>query len=217
MREWSYKGGTGPEFWAQLCKEYKTCNGKHQSPINLADAIVKHHLPKIQFWDKKAIVRKENTPNFPTYFLENDLELMIGSKQYQLIQFHLHSPSEHTTDNIRHKLEIHFVHHSEDENFMVIGLFVNLGKSNKILRDLFLMDKYIELDIRALIPEDTSYYIYRGSLTTPPCTEGIEWIVLKNSIELNPLTYLKWQRVLQSNARPIQEINERKIFFKQMD
>ena len=212
--KWGYSGNTAPEYWEKLLDEFKDCGGTKQSPINISKSIKKNSLTKIEFWTGIANIRKQNSDNFHVYFVENSHKLKLDDKEYELIQFHFHTGSEHTVNNHQAKMEIHFVHQSEDNNLLVIGVFAELGEKNKTLSDVFLMANHIQLELKELLPKDKSYYTYSGSLTTPPCTEGIKWVVFKNSISIDRLTLQKWEKLLKNNFRPPLAVNGRKIFFK---
>lgn len=218
---WSYKGKTAPQHWAQLSSDYSTCNGNRQSPINLTKATrLKKPSLKIQYESSKVQVmnRKRSTQVNATGGL-----LTLSSMSYRLKQFHVHLPAEHTVNGKRHAAEIHLVHQAPGENRRaVIALFVRQGnRRNPALKPLVQgVEKGRKMTLksynpRSLFPSDwrSSYYRYRGSLTTPPCTENVQWVVLGNPIEASKEQLEALRARHSGNNRPIQPRNDRKVSY----
>lgn len=218
--KWGYGGTVGPGNWADLSPEFVTCKiGKKQSPINLENG-TDANLPAIEFAYK-------NTPFTITnrgYDLQINYEpgsyAIIGNKKYELLQFHFHSPSEHTLNGNAYPMEAHLVHQSEDGEYAVVGVLALQGKKNDFIEALWSnipesgakkTVSGIEINASALLPEDKSYYHYTGSFTTPPCTEGVNWNVFETPIEVSTQQIVDYYALYQGNARPVQALNNRML------
>ena len=145
---------------------------------------------------------------------------MIGEKKYKLLQFHYHALSEHKINDAHSPIEVHFVHKNNDTDFAVLGFMFKEGKEY----DLF--SKYLTqfptekgdfvsedvIDLKELIPSNLSYYNYSGSLTTPPCSEVVNWYVLQTPQEASAEQITEFSKILHNNYRPTKPLNERKVF-----
>lgn len=219
---WGYEGEIGPENWAKLNPEYFWCGLKNQSPININknDKVISI-LPKLRLnygkTEKPEIINNGHTIQVN---ISEDFSFEIRGKKYKLVQFHFHTPSEHTVEGNFYPMEMHLVHKDKDGNIAVIGIFIKEGKRNSELEKVFnnspseegkqvLNDK---IDLNNLLPKNKSYYTYSGSLTTPPCTEGVRWIVLKKAITASKRQIEKFKSIMKiNNNRPVQPINSRII------
>jgi carbonic anhydrase len=218
---WTYEGKEGPESWSKLSSEFAACAaGRNQSPINIdttTHAALKP-LKSIQKFPAKDIFNNGHTVQIN--FREGNM-LVLDSAAYQMKQVHFHAPSENTIHGKSFPLEAHFVHADSKGNLTVIGVMYTEGKANVGLEKLWAqmpneVGEPVVLKSRVipseLIPENRTYYRFSGSLTTPPCSEGVRWLVLKT-----PLTASKEQiedfkkAVKHNNNRPIQELNGRVI------
>ncbi|MER2121935.1 MAG: carbonic anhydrase family protein [Solibacillus sp.] len=224
--EWSYEESTGPEHWGELDPSNLTCvNGSEQSPINV-------EFPEVKADGKskgKSEIHYEPTP----FTLENNghtiqanaitesNHITIESNEYKLLQFHFHTPSEHQFNGQNYDMELHLVHSDENGKLAVIGLMIQEGIENKMLSSMWNelpTDKTAkgnsekhEIDLQALLPENETTYQYAGSLTTPPCTEEVQWIVFEQPIEMSKAQIKAFQQIFPDNHRPVQPINEREI------
>jgi carbonic anhydrase len=218
---WSYEGKEGPEHWGKLASEYATCaDGLNQSPINIDNTIHASLKPirGIQKFPAKEILNDGRTiqVNFKTGNM-----LVLDSAPYQMKALNFHAPSENTINKKAFPLEAQFLHVDNKGNLTIISVMFKEGNANAAIDKLLLQipDKKGELaPIKTrvipseLMPENRSYYRFSGSLTTPPCTEGVRWIVLKT-----PMTASKTQiKAFESafklpNNRPIQALNGRLI------
>ncbi len=219
--QWSYQGDTGPEHWADLSPCYAACAGQSQSPIDLTGAAASD-LERLEPGYQTAPGTPENTG----HSIQVDIQggpLAIGGDRYDLVQFHFHTPSEHVIDGTAMAAEIHLVHADADERIAVLGLFVEQGAANAFMTTLapFLpnqdrADTPVALRLTDLLPDNLAYFTYDGSLTTPPCSQGLRWIVLKT-----PVTFSDDQLALlksyfrEGNARPTQPLNGRTIYVSQ--
>lgn len=219
-RHWNYDGEEGPEHWGQLADEFDMCSrGRNQSPIDLvADA--QAELPELEFdYSQPGLSEEINTGHSIQENVRRGNFMTIMSHRYELRQFHFHSPSEHTVDARYYPMEVHFVHQDEDGNLLVIGLMFEEGKHNPVLDQLPTFraargeDPIGEsFDYNEMVKGRDEYFIYNGSLTTPPCSEGVQWLVMKRPIvaSAKQIEYLH-DLVGFDNNRPIQPHNARII------
>ncbi len=218
---WSYKGDTGPAHWGDLNEAFHMCKeGKNQSPINLSD-FIEAQLPAIKI-DYKALatVDLNNGHTVQVNFAEGST-FSVDGKTFALKQYHFHTPSENTINGKHFPMEAHFVHADEDGNLAVIALMFKEGKANPALQTILdnmpqhAGDKHdlstTKLNALSLLPEDKDYYRFNGSLTTPPCSEGVLWIVMKHPVEASKTQLEAFSKVLGKNNRPVQPINSRAI------
>jgi len=239
--KWGYKGNIGPERWAELDSHFSLCaNGKQQSPISInKKALVKQNgqleinytlapLQIVNDGTTTLMLNHEQTlindghslqVNFPNNTKET---VIFDGKKYQLLQFHIHTPSENLFNGETFPMEIHFVHQGPAGEVLVIGVFAKAGIAHdeiqKLLTHLpseknkineFPNDK---INPRHLLPNQLDFYSFDGSLTTPPCSEGLHWIVFAEPIELSNAQIAALRRVVGgNNARPIQPLNKRPI------
>jgi len=220
--EWSYSGSNGPANWHQLSGAYGKCSsGKQQSPINIegTDAAIMHRLETD--YSVAPIHLKNNRHSIQMSYPKGSL-LKVGTKRFSLKQFQFHTPAEHTVSGNRHPLSIHFIHHAANGSSAVVAVFVKEGKENMAAQELYenlpleadqvINKEKILINARDLMPSNKAYYRYMGSLTTPPCSEGVHWYVLKKPIEFSK-EQIDFMRGLigGNNARPLQKRNNRII------
>ncbi len=227
---WSYEGDTGPAHWAELEPDYALCkDGKAQSPIDLVTAIARAGSAAGPDYGTTSlrIARHEHVESLLDnghtiqVTVEEGSTLTTSHGTYQLKQFHFHTPSEHTVDGRSFPLEVHFVHQSSDGHLAVVGIFFVEGAANANLAKLIahlpagsgqsahLPAQKIDLDLR--LPADRAAYTYLGSLTTPPCTEGVEWYVLREPMSASREQLAAFAARLHKNNRPVQPLNARPI------
>lgn len=222
---WSYLGPTGPGFWSELGDAFAACGaGRAQSPIDLAGASPadRGHLT-FGYGPKPAEV--VNTGH--TVEVEFDAgggSLALDGAVYTLRQFHFHQPSEHRVDGAAHPLEIHLVHRRFDGALAVVAVFVDEGPENpgfgpliEAVHHLVNAPAFLGLtDTSALLPEERSSYSYQGSLTTPPCSEGVAWSVLTTPITASAAQIAAIAAPLpHPNNRPLQPRNDRPVVLDQ--
>ncbi len=224
--KWSYQDRTGPKYWALLSDEYRMCHeGKNQSPINISTA-VPSKLKGIRF-EYNMLVPENIVNNGHTIQvnIRSGGKITIDEKPYFLKQFHFHTPSEHRIDGTSYPLEAHFVHVSEDNQIAVVSLLYRPGPANTALDALlknmpFNVGETKRSGVRdlELFERDKvvkNYFRYSGSLTTPPCTEGVIWIVMQTRSNVNKLQLEAFQYALKHpNNRPVQPLNGRVVVKK---
>lgn len=214
---WGYEGLSGPETWGKLKPEFKACEvGVEQSPLNLRDGI-KAEIGGLYVDYREGPVKRINNGHTLQISGPEGSRLLLGRKSFSLLQAHFHNPSEHRLNGKSFPLEVHFVHKAEDGALAVLGVFIEEGYENASLRPIFAnppapgpeaaLPDPIRLD--ALLPEDRGYFRYMGSLTTPPCTEGILWTVFRRPVQASKAQIESFARLFPLNARPTQSLNRR--------
>ena len=218
-QNWTYEGNEGPAHWGELSPEYDMCaRGSNQSPIDLV-ADLDAELPELRFeYARMGHLVEANTGHAIQETVKPGNYLWIKGDRYELKQFHFHSPSEHLVNGESLPMEVHLVHQNEDGDYAVIGLLFAEGARNEILDQMpsFRLERGEDpsggepADINALIHDRRDYFLYNGSLTTPPCTEGVQWAVFKQPIAVAPEQIQHYHDLLGfDNNRPIQPHNAR--------
>ena len=214
---WTYAGNTGPEHWGELQPDFKVCQlGLEQTPIDLTTSIKGE--PGVVSLNYKAVAaRIVNNGHTIQANIEPGCSCTIANAKYDLLQFHFHHPSEHLLAGKPFDLECHFVHKAQNGALAVVGVFIQPGAKNADLAAVFDVMPAQEGEARAsvainpaaLMPREGGYFRYMGSLTTPPCSEGLTWTVYKQPIEASPDQIKQFASLFANNARPIQRRNRR--------
>ena len=220
---WSYSGDTGPEHWSSLSPEFAACsNGAEQSPIDLTGGDGGPPPLEVAYGGSPlAITNDGRTVNAAA---DGDHGMSLGGKAHRLDHFHFHAPSEHTLDGRALALELHFVHFADDGAAAVLGVLVVEGAVNpgwSAVADALANAvnegdgaEVAQTDLAALRPADpanSERWSYTGSLTTPPCTEGVAWTVFAEPIEMSAAQIAAFTAAYDSNARPVQPLGERTL------
>lgn len=226
---WDYEA-EGPAKWSTLSKDWAMCGeGKAQSPIDIQNASTSK-LPPLTADFKPAelkIVHHEhmadainNGHTIQVNYSEGDT-LTIADEKYALKQYHFHGPSEHTVNGKHSPMEMHMVHQAADKKLAVISVLINEGKTNTAFEPVWgnlptakSQENHfanIKVDVNQLLPAERTTYRYEGSLTTPPCSEKVSWIVFTNPIELSSAQIGKFTSIIKANNRPTQGLNGRTI------
>lgn len=217
---WGYNGETGPENWAKLTPEFGACAGKNQTPVNLT-GFIKADLKPLKFNYKTGGSQILNNGHTVQVVYDAGSNVVIDGVEYGLKQFHFHAPSENLIQGESYPLEGHFVHADKDGNLAVVTVMFKEGHENSALKNLWAHMPAKEGDkialspafnAQTLFPNNHAYYRFSGSLTTPPCTEGVRWIVLKKPAFVSKAQIDAFKKVMgQDNNRPVQAINAREI------
>ena len=215
---WGYEGDHGPEHWGD---NFATCAaGKKQSPLNIVGPFEKaKDVVKAEY--KEGPMKIINNGHTIQVNIEaGSGTLTVNKEQYELLQFHFHRPSEEQIDGKTLAMTVHFVHKSKEGKLAVLGVLLNEGKENATIKSLWANlppkegEEYVPakmlINPSSLLPSDMSFYSYEGSLTTPPCTEGVNFFILKNNVDISKSQVAKFPFKL--NARPVQATNDRKIY-----
>lgn len=221
---WSYEGHDGPEHWATLDPKYATCSGGHsQSPINISD-VQQSGLPPITFDYRKAAVDDVNNGHTVQFQLANGSAITVAGRRYELLQAHFHEPSEHTVNGKSYPAEVHFVHRDANGALAVVGVLIAEGTANRTLSTMWAYlpkaagetqqgGKSSGFDPAGLLPKQREYYTYSGSLTTPPCTEGVTWLLMQQPITASKAQIRQFGELfaMHPTNRPVQPLNGRVV------
>ena len=220
---WSYTGPTAPAKWGTLEKEYSSCAlGKIQSPIDIRDEVAKKaDLPAINF-DYKAATLKiiDNGHTIQINYAPGSF-ITVDGKQYELVQFHFHKPSEEKLNGKSYDMVAHLVHKDTDGKLAVVAVLLTKGGANSLIKTLWdnlpkkketetVVDA-VQINVADLLPKNRAYYTFAGSLTTPPCSEGVTWFVLKNPTSISAEEIGRFAKSYPMNARPVQPLNGREV------
>lgn len=220
---WGYAGADGPARWDKLSKEYKECKtGEAQSPIDIPDAKArKGDIAGLLFNYKSVPLNIVDNGHTIEVVYPPGSFVSIDGKHYELQQFHFHKPAEEKIDGKGFDMDAHLVHKGPDGKTIVIAILFNAGKENKTIKALWdnlPKDKgkehavaNVKINAVDLVPVDKGYYSYAGSLTTPPCSEGVTWYVLKSPVQMSADQIARFGRIYPMNARPTQKFNDRDI------
>lgn len=218
---WGYEAENGPNVWGQLSPEYGLCSaGIHQSPIDIVNP-TPAKLSPITFNYQSTSLNVHNTGNTIEVAYSKGSWIEIDETKYHLLQFHFHAPSEHTVAGNLYDMEMHLVHESENGVLAVIGVLIKSGSINTAFtpfwHDLLSVSGESEqineviLNAFDLLPSTKHTYRYNGSLTTPPCSEGVKWFVLTTPIEMSQSQIGAFKAIFSGNNRPVQPLNGREL------
>lgn len=211
---WDYEGKAGPEKWGKLSEHYALCgSGQRQSPIDIRETIPAD-LPPIRFSYKPvplSIIDNGHTIQVNTAGAGG---ISVEGEDYELLQFHFHKPSEEKINGKAYDMVAHLVHKAKDGRLAVIAVMLQAGKEQRLIRALWnnlpleqhktLEKAEIKIDPAQLLPATGDYITYIGSLTTPPCSEGVLWLVLKTPTQISKEQISSFGKIYKNNARPIQ-------------
>ena len=221
---WSYHGETGPSHWAGLDPKNAACGtGKSQSPIDITTARVQRtDLSALTFDYRPTPLHIVDNGHSIQVNVEPGSFLRIGAKNYELIQFHFHHPSEERLNGKSFDMVAHLVHRDSAGELAVVAVLLDRGKPNATIETLWSHlpkqqeqqadIKDLRVDVAGLLPVDHGYFTYTGSLTTPPCTEGVHWIVLESPTTLSRSEIAAFAARYPNDARPLQKLNGRQVF-----
>jgi len=218
---WTYEGEEGPDHWGELEPSFELCSvGHFQSPIDIVSA-EGADLADIEFSYAPSAMNILNNGHTVQVNYDAGSSISIDGDEYQLLQFHFHTPSEHTIDGEASPLEVHFVHRDAAGNLAVVGVMLNEGEAeNAAFADVFgnlpaevgEPDAHgMEVNAADMLPAGHAYDTYSGSLTTPPCSQGVRWLVLTDPVELSAGQIEAFHALFENNARPVQPLNEREL------
>ena len=218
---WSYLGQTGPAEWAALSSEFSTCKlGKHQSPIDIRSADISD-LPPITFdYHTAPLALIDNGHTIQVNYAPGSW-IDVGGARYDLVQFHFHKPSEEKVDGHSHAMVAHLVHKNAAGKLAVVAIFLDGGGANAMIDSIWknlpkekltqVVVPGTSVDATALLPKNHGYYTFQGSLTTPPCSEEVTWLVLKTPVKIASAEIAQFGKIYPMNARPTQPLNDRLI------
>lgn len=217
---WEYTGAGGPTHWGELGTENTACKiGQAQSPIDIRSA-KGAALPSLDFHYAPSAGQVVNNGHTIQVNLDNAGSIKLESGEYKLLQFHFHTPSEEAINGKHYPLVGHFVHKSGNGELAVVAVLFKRGKENTALKNVFaaLPQQAAQshalaenVDVSAVLPAKHAYFGYMGSLTTPPCSEGVHWHVLKQPVQISGQQLAAFRKLYKMNARPVQPLHGRSI------
>lgn len=215
---WDYEDN-GPSVWGDLDKEWEICkNGLRQSPVNInTDDDFESSGRSLEFsyfFPSSGVIY--NGHSLQVNF-NNDNFVTFGKTKYNLLQFHFHTPSENTIDGKQFPLEVDFVHRSANQKLLVISVLFEEGRYNDAIQDistLLPLEVNEQKNVKIMIypPKDSDYYFFDGSLTTPPCSEEVQWIIMKERLSASKKQIDTIKKIIGKNARETQPLNGRTIY-----
>ncbi|MDA0769407.1 MAG: carbonic anhydrase family protein [Chloroflexi bacterium] len=218
---WAYEGDLGPSKWGDLADEFIACKaGTSQSPIDIAGSAFAQPA-SIQFNYNDVPLSILNNGHTLQVNYAPGSSIVIDHEQYELLQFHFHTPSEHQVSSQNYPMEGHLVHKSASGELAVVGVFIEEGHSNPFFQSLVANLPHgagevkevhgVNVNVESMLPHDREIYTYSGSLTTPPCSEGVNWNVMSTPIEMSGDQISAFNGILGHNNRPVQPLHARLI------
>ena len=219
--DWDYGAEHGPRHWGELKAEYGSCGvGKAQSPIDIRGAVPSelapirfdYHATPLHIIDNGHTIQVNTGPGSA---------ISVGEQRYELVQFHFHKPSEERINGKGYPMVAHLVHKNAQGQLAVVAVLLQQGAQNSLVQTLWAhlphekekelaLDK-VSIDAARLLPHNHAYYTFTGSLTTPPCSEGVTWFVLKAPMQLSQAQIARFGKLYSGNARPVQALNGRVV------
>jgi carbonic anhydrase len=217
---WGYQGPAGPQAWGGLQPQFSMCStGQRQSPIDIREGLAVD-LEAVQFnYQASGFAVVDNGHTVQVNVAPGN-SIEVGGRRFELQQFHFHRPSEERIDGRAFEMSVHLVHKDEQGRLVVVTLLIDKGPAQPVVQKVWnnlpleRMEEVaarVPLELASLLPADRRYYTYMGSLTTPPCTEGVQWIVMRQPVTLSPEQIELFARIYPMNARPVQSASGRRI------
>lgn len=215
---WTYEGHEGPEHWAELTPDFAACKGNQQSPVDLTAASAGDNVDLALDWKPFAPTVTNNGHTIQAAAAGTPTTT-LGGKVYTLQQMHFHHPAEHAIGGRRAPMEAHFVNKGPDGRLLVLGVMIEEGAANGEIAKLWEVvpaavgaaPAKADVDFAKLLPTGGKFYRYAGSLTTPPCSEIVEWIVFADPITASKEQVAAFAKLYPINSRPVQVLHERTI------
>lgn len=219
---WTYEGEEGPAHWGELSPDFAACSaGLQQSPIDIPAGAPVNPADIVFNYSPSALTVVNNGHTIQANY-DAGSTITIDGMDYQLLQFHFHGDSEHTVAGQHSPMEAHFVHGNAAGQLAVVGVMLKEGDANVALEPVFANMPAEKGDPVAVagatvsagdvLPVDRSYYRYDGSLTTPPCTEGVKWFVMANAVTISAGQQAAYTDLHADNYRPVQAMNARSFY-----
>jgi carbonic anhydrase len=217
---WSYEGETGPVHWGELEEQFAACGlGKHQSPIDIT-APRRKRLPPVAFDYRPSPVTVIDNGHTVQVKVKPGSSITVGGEAFQLVQFHFHRPSEEKVKGRACAMDAHLVHQAADGKLAVVAVLLEAGAANALVDAVWThapkghgesAPDALTVDPSRLLPASRGYYTFTGSLTTPPCSEGVRWIVLKSPVAISREQVTAFAARYPNNARPVQPLGDRLV------
>ncbi len=217
---WTYSGEHGPEHWGSLSGEFSTCDtGRLQSPFDI-QADISAYLPGLGLNYRSVPMKIINNGHTIQADMAGGGTLNVDGKSYNLLQFHFHAGSEYAIDGKTYPLEVHLVHASDAGELAVVGVMFEEGEANAELANIWANMPASKgenevagksVNVSNLLPQSRKYYRFMGSLTTPPCSEGVNWHMMSEPITASAEQIAAFTAIYPMNARPLQDENNRLV------
>lgn len=218
---WTYEGEEGPDAWGDLDSNYALCStGRAQSPIDVSGAEAVG-LQDIRFNYQPSDLNIFNNGHTIQANYDAGSSITYNENEYQLVQLHFHHPSEHTIAGQAFDMELHLVHRDANGNLAVVGILLQKGDAdNAALAPVFdnlpaeagdPQSAGVQINASAFLPENHLFYTYTGSLTTPPCSQGVRWLLLETPVTISEAQFEAFASLFEMNARPVQPLNNRDL------
>ncbi len=219
---WGYGAENGPDVWGRLSADYALCaEGSRQSPIDLRNP-TQASLPAISFNYRPTPLTVHNNGHTIEVASTGENWLEVGNERYSLLQYHFHAPSEHTVEGRSFDMEMHLVHRNDEGALAVIGVLIRRGRRHVAFDRVWEhlpqaagdMERIEGVSVNPvdLLPPDRRAYRYDGSLTTPPCSQDVNWYVITTPIEMSEAQIAAFEAIVHKNNRPVQALNGREVF-----
>ena len=220
---WAYEGAGGPQAWGKLQPEFSLCaSGKRQSPINIEESqTLRGPAEPLQFNYQSSNATVRNDGHTIEVNVVGDNALTVRGSTYKLVQLHFHHPAEERVNNQGFAMVVHLLHKNSAGQFAMLAVLLEPGQANALINKVWTympLDKGDQvpmpagmLDLNELLPKDQRYYQFFGSLTTPPCTEDVLWLILKQTATASKEQIKLFSQLFPNNARPMQAINGRPV------
>ncbi len=220
---WAYEGETGPQAWGKLKPDFNICAiGKRQSPINIEDGnTLQGPAEPVQFAYAPSNGTVVNNGHTIQVDVQGENAITVRGSTYRLLQFHFHTPSEEQINSRRFPMVAHLVHKNNEGQLAVVAVLLDEGTASPFIDKVW---TYMPLDandrvrmphgllnLSELLPTDQRYYQFMGSLTTPPCSENVLWIVMKQPVTISRGQHRLFTQIYPNNARPVQAVNGRVV------
>ena len=218
---WTYEGEEGPSHWGELDGSYAVCGtGKSQSPIDVANSS-EQDLSNISFHYQPSKVNILNNGHTVQVNYDAGSYIELDGTRYEVVQFHYHAPSEHTVDGESFPAELHIVHRNADGNLAVVGILLKEGIENAAYQPFIsnlpaekadVKDAGVQINAMDMLPSVQTTFRYSGSLTTPPCTESVSWLLMTTPVELSAQQLTTLDSLFEGGTnRPVQPVNDRTL------
>lgn len=221
---WGYEGVESPEHWGELDSNWQLCQtGQNQSPVDIRETFSAHLQPLKTHYTTSPNSLLNNGHTIQANYSDNNTAnyITLDNERFTLKQFHFHAPSENMINGKQYPLELHLVHQNSDNEITVVAVMFEQGATNAELAKLWkVMPDHAEksspiptgIDVNHLLPNDKTHWRFSGSLTTPPCSEGVRWIVMKHPLQLSAEQLKQFTSVMHhTNNRPVQKLHGRTI------
>ena len=221
---WAYDGAGGPAAWGAMRPDFGLCaNGQRQSPIDIRGGLAVD-LEPVKFDYQPSAFSVIDNGHTVQVNLPPGNAIEVGTRRFELVQFHFHRPSEERIDGRQFEMSLHLVHKDAAGKLAVVGVLLGKGPAHPAVQTVWNnlpLERNEEAAARAqinpadLLPAEKRYFTYMGSLTTPPCSEGVLWVVMRQPATLTPEQIELFARIYPMNARPVQPVAGRRIMQSQ--